>query len=984
MTAGVKQRTAQGRLLAALVAAWVLFPAARLAAQEAEHLLGRTIASVSVTVEGVAQRDPQLVELVDTRPGEPLDMTEVRATIRHLMALGRFEDVQVRGTPVGDMVALEYDCLPRREVVEIVFRGNLGLSRRLLRRAVIERHTASPPPERASEVAATLQAVYEERGFTRARVTPALESAGSRSRLRLVLSVEPGPRARYERLSLEGEMGVAPLVLFSRLRLSRGAPYDRVELAERIQRYLDDLHDDGYYEARLAPLAMVSDDGAVDLRLVGERGPRVSVVVTGVSLPRGRLDDLVPIEREGSADEDLLEDASRNIVEYLRSLGHSNARAEHRREQSGDDLRIVFDVEPGLIHRIRSIDIETVSGEKSSVPPGAAGLRPGDVFVQARLDSLAAALRQQYIQQGYESVAISRVVVPDPKPSRENEVPVDVRLVVLEGPRTRIGAVTIEGNETIVSDIVQSVVESRPGGAYYEQQLRRDAEAILALYLERGYQNASVEHDVTKVDAGLENTVDVRFRVREGEVVVVDRVLVTGNERTSLHTIRREIPLREGMPIGMDALAETQRRLSALGLFRRVYVSTLPGSGGPRRDVLVSVEEAPSTTIGAGIGVEGGRRLKGDFDEGGAAVESIDLAPRGSFEVGRRNLWGKNRSVNLFARGVLRSGDNGAGETEGPGSRGLGLHEYRVLATYREPRFLGTSSDLVVTGFVEQAVRSAFNFNRRGARAELVHRLSGNLSVSGRYSVDKTRLFNERIEESDRLDIDRLFPQIRLSALSATVQRDTRDDPINPGTGSLVLVDGEVAPRALGSEVGFVKTYVQSFWFRRMPGLREATFAGGVRLGLARGFARTTEVPAPGGGTIPIEVRDVPASERFFAGGDTTVRGFALDRLGTAETLDPRGVPKGGNALVILNGEMRVPFGRSFGGVAFLDIGNVFARVSDIDPGELRAGAGFGIRYRSPIGPVRLDLGFKLDRRRFADGTRESPMQWYVGIGHAF
>ncbi len=963
--------------------ALLLFVPGVAAAQQAEDLLGLQVAGIRVTVAGVEDRDPQLADLVETKPGRALLMADVRATIGHLMALGRFEDVHVRGVRVGEGVELHYDCSPRRTVAEVVFRGDLGLSRRLLSRTVRERFGQSPHPERAAEVASAVEALYRERGYTQVEVGTAVEPIRSPSRVRMAVTVRPGVRARYDSIVFEGEVPGGARELFRRLRVAPGRPFDRAALLRRIDDYVSGLRRDGYYEARLDAVPSVSPDGArVDLRLVGGRGPRVSVAVTGISLSGRRLEELVPVEREGSVDEDLLEDSGRNIVEYLRSEGHRDARVEHRRESAGGYLRIVFDVEPGPIHRIRSIEIVSHStGSRIAAAPGA-GLLPGDVFVQSKLDGFIAALRQQYRQQGHQSVAVSPSVTVGARPSPQGEVPVDVTLTVLEGQRSVIGTVVIEGNEAIDERVLREAIGSRTGEPFYEPQVRRDAEAMTILYLQRGYQTVSVEPETSVGEGGPSGRVNLRFRVREGPQMVVDRVLVTGYERTSLATIRREIPLTTGSPIGIDALAETQRRVSALGLFRRVQVSALTGRG-PARDVLVSVEEAPSTTVGAGVGVEGGRRLRGEVDSGGRAVESLDLAPRASFEVSRRNLWGKNRSVSLFMRGVLRSGD---GSVVGGGSGdGLGLREYRVLGTFREPRALGSMSDLVVTGLFEQAVRSAFNFNRRGARAELVHRLSPILSVSGRYSVEKTRLFNERIREEDRLDIDRLFPRVRISAFSGSLQRDTRDDPLNPRSGSLFLVDSVVAARRpLGSEVGFVKSYVQGFWFRRLPGARETVFAAGARLGLATGFAQVREVIEPDGAVRLVELRELPASERFFAGGDTSVRGFALDRLGTDATLDSRGVPKGGNAVVIVNAELRVPFTRSIGGVTFLDAGNVFARASDFDPGELRGGAGFGLRYQSPIGPVRFDLGFKLSRRTFADGSRESPMQWYIGIGHAF
>ena len=189
------------------------------------------------------------------------------------------------------------------------------------------------------------------------------------------------------------------------------------------------------------------------------------------------------------------------------------------------------------------------------------------------------------------------------------------------------------------------------------------------------------------------------------------------------------------------------------------------------------------------------------------------------------------------------------------------------------------------------------------------------------------------------------------------------------------------------SEVGYSKTFTQAFIYRQLPGSR-MVFAGGARLGLAWGFAR--EAVDEDGDVIvdengnPVYVDDLPASERFYAGGDTTVRGYTPDRLGDDDTIDQDGFPLGGDAVVIFNGELRFPVTRTLGGVVFVDAGNVFSRVANLDLSRIKATTGFGVRYKSPIGPLRIDLGFKLDPRVQADGTKERGYAFHVSVGQAF
>ena len=391
--------------------------------------------------------------------------------------------------------------------------------------------------------------------------------------------------------------------------------------------------------------------------------------------------------------------------------------------------------------------------------------------------------------------------------------------------------------------------------------------------------------------------------------------------------------------------------------------------------MLVQVEEAPPTTIGYGGGLEGRQ-----------TEERFEVAPRGFFEVGRRNLWGKNRAVNLFARVGLRARDrvllDSGTRSDGPVAEGgYGFNEYRLYATYREPRAFNTPADVLVTGILDRAIRSSFNFITREVRAETGLRLGPRYSLAMRYSYGHTELFDfdERSTdpEKQRL-IDRVFAQVRISKFSVSAIRDTRNDVIDPDAGVLVIMDTELAARGVGSEVGFTKTFLQGFGFYRVPTARRTVLAVGARVGAAHGFRRL----APDGGPV---VQDLPASERFFAGGDTTVRGFSLDRLGTVDPSSPSVFPTGGNGLVVLNAELRTAVVGSIGAVGFLDVGNVFLRATDLDFGKLRAAAGVGLRYQSPVGPIRIDLGFKLDRlRELAPDRLERRSVLHISLGQAF
>ena len=412
-------------------------------------------------------------------------------------------------------------------------------------------------------------------------------------------------------------------------------------------------------------------------------------------------------------------------------------------------------------------------------------------------------------------------------------------------------------------------------------------------------------------------------------------------------------------------------------MFRRTRLTSVGHGDETRRDLVVTVEEAPVTTIGYGGGVEvEPRTVRADS----GAVQELQFAPRAFFETGRRNLFGKNRSVNVFTGVSVRT------KPQETGTSGYGPNEYRVLGTYREPRLFGTMADGLLTVTVEQQIRSSFNFARQAFGADISRRIARGVSLSGSYRIQRTELKDLLFEpkREDRINIDRVFPQIRLSSFSSSTIHDTRDDVLDPGLGHYASVNGEIGGRAIGSEVGFAKSFFTAQVFRRLPRVQRAVLATSARLGLAAGFPQLVTSVDESGTPVTTQVRDLPAAERFFAGGDTTVRGFSLDQLGTPATIDKDGFPIGGNALVIFNAELRLPVRGGLGLVGFVDTGNVFARTTDLDLGQLRTAVGFGVRYRSPIGPVRFDVGFKVHRQNITPDRREDLTALHISLGQAF
>ena len=941
--------------------------------------IGKPIVDVRIRLNDADVRDAALLEMIETHTGSVLAMIDVRESMAHLFGLGVYQDVQVDASLRESGVVLTYTLVPAYRVRRLVFEGSTGIGESELRRLIVERHGASPSLARANQIIATMQTLYRDRGYPGAEIA-VRPDARDASNAAMVFTIRAGPRARVAAVDVHGPSSVVPQRVLSAIGLRPGDEYDGVALDDRLRRYAEELRREGYFEARASQLPrFVEGEAAVNVAVSIDPGPRVEIAFAGDPLTETDRARLVPIAREHSVAEDLLEDSKFGIERFFRDRGYCIPRADYARAEAEGVLRITFTISRGPPC---VIETASLSGNATISSAELAPLvlpRAGEPFNESTVAADIARIQNLYRQRGFSAVKVSSQV--DRSEPQNGVALVRARLDIAEGVRSIIESVSFQGNSAVDVSALRDAVTTAPGDAYFEPEIEADADRIGVLYLNRGYPEINVQAAPKAIGDG--SKVDLQFIIREGPQILIDHVLIVGNDRTQRSTILRDVQLKSGQPLSQQQEDDTRARLASLGLFRRVDISYLQLPGEPRhRDVVITVEEAPVTIIGYGGGLEGGKRLVRSSATA-EAVEEFQVAPRGFFEVSRRNLFGKDRSLNLFMRVSLRpegvSASPVAPDASEEGS-GYGFNEYLTRVTYGERRIFGSDADATVSAGIEQGVRSSFDFNRRGGNATVTRRVSRTVAVSGRYGLEHTRLLNIKSNFAAQPEIDRLFPQVRLSTVSSSMIRDTRTDPIDPNSGSLIGADVEVAARGLGSQVGFFKTFLQGFAYRQLPGGRNIVAVVGARTGLAAGFRRVVIRE----GLPETVLDDLPASERFYAGGDTTVRGFALDRLGTPDTIDPAGVPRGGHGLVVLNGELRIPVRGVLGAVVFVDGGNVFRTIDEIEITKLRGAFGFGLRYRSPVGPIRVDLGIMMDRRLLPTGQRERPTALHISLGQAF
>ncbi len=291
---------------------------------------------------------------------------------------------------------------------------------------------------------------------------------------------------------------------------------------------------------------------------------------------------------------------------------------------------------------------------------------------------------------------------------------------------------------------------------------------------------------------------------------------------------------------------------------------------------------------------------------------------RGTIEISHNNLFGLARSISFRTRASFR--------------------EQRGQVTYKEPRLFNRDLDSYITLYAENTDQVSFSTTTVNAAVQVLKRFGKIDNFFVRYNFETVDLSDVQVNpQATGQDLGTL----KLSTFSTAWLRDTRDDPIEPSRGFFNTLNFSVASKLYGSEANLVSFFGQHQNHRRVG--RSAVLATSLRLGLIGPYGVTPEVPI---------------SERFFAGGSTSLRGFDLDLAGPLDPVTNK--PLGGNALVILNAELRIPVSGNFALAPFYDTGNVFARIKDIGLSRFSNTIGFGVRYKTPFGPLRVDLGFNL------------------------
>lgn len=922
-----------------------------------------------------------LAQEVTLRPGQPVTIRGLQSSIKNLFATGNFRDIRVDAARTDGGVVLTFALFLHYRVGEIVIDGISGGDRTRARRELTVRTGEILSLDDVDDSANAIQQTLEHAGYLQATVDPETNFDRARNTADVHFFATPGPLAIIKNVILEGNTApFTPAEVMKNMKRREGKSFQISEAREDANRMQNFFVRRDHRRARVEFLGHVYDEAThgVTLRYRAVAGPTVKVEVAGV--PRRQVRRWLPFARNQEYSEDAVDQAADNIVRGLQERGHYLAAVDTESELQNNVWTTTFHVSAGPRLRVASVqfagNIEVREKELqklvATTPRGGFRRMLSSLFrrptgvTHAQISDDRDNVESYYHLQGFSEAAVATPVVV----TNDAAGTLAVTFPISEGPRTLVTDVRIEGVSEHHDLPPPQLAAGKP---LNPQMLHDDVVALQTYYANAGHIEVQVAPRVVVSDD--KTRAKVAYLVTEGPHVDVDEVIVRGNTYTNSEVVLRKAGLESGDPFSYTGMLEAQRDLYRLGIFQRVDVQ--PEQAGTTlgdRDVVITVEEGKNLTLTGAVGL---RATRGD-QNGSAPPDpttpsatssgGMNIHERVTVAAAHRNLFGTGRYLGLELVG--------------------GRDEQEAFLTYREPFISRWNIPVQFQVFQsDDRTRPGTQIRQRGASIEAakVARLQTRWSLRYEYKISECVRGEicKQLASDVPIDpsLDPALRDIQISSVTPTFFWDRRDDIIDPHRGFFTSASVEYAFPFLSAEAGFLKEYLQGAYYLPMGGSTVLALSG--RIGFIQPYAQKKDSD---------ELLGVPLSERFTAGGETTHRAFALDRLGNVcedprEPLDceatlvrsnGRILPLGGNSLLLANAEYRFPIFGPVGGAVFMDIGNVFAG-SKIRFDQLRYGAGIGFRYLSPVGPLRID--FAMPMRPY---SWEDKYQYFITLGYAF
>jgi outer membrane protein assembly complex protein YaeT len=898
-------------------------------------------------------------------PSEPFRASEVASVIDALFATGRYQDIQVDARPEGDRVVVRFITQQTDFIGHVEVLGKIANPPNRTQLGSAARLDLGTPfrPEFLDNAQKQIEQLFVANGLYEAKATLDTSVDPHTQQVSVNLTVNPGHRAHYQAPAIQGDTRLPDQTIIK-------ATGWRVRFIGRWRQVRESLTNTGIQgvqrryqkEDRLtASIALQGQDYDPGTRRVQPKleihaGPRVQLKAVEAKVSKKVLRRYVPVFQEGAVEEDLLVEGARNLKDYFQSQGYPDADVSYRTlPVQNDELTIEYIITQGTrqklaslaIHGNRYFSTDTIR-ERMFLQPSSFRLRRGrfsDAFRRKDQETIMSLYREN----GFRDVNVSSQI-EDNYGGKGGQIGVTV--TISEGAQWTVSRVTLQGALESDEQAILGLISSTGGQPYSDVSIASDRTAIVNFYRAKGYLNAAVAISSTPA-AGLQQ-VQLTYRISPGEQRFIRDVLFSGLKATRLSYVKNNMLMDTRGPLSFTALRNSQRHLYDLGAFASVQAAVQnPGGTEAYKYVLLDFDEGRRYALNVGLGAQIAR-IGGTTSNLTAPAGSTGFSPRVSIDLKRLNQWGLNHTIALqmIASAI----------------------EKKAALSYLWPRFQNTQGRSVTFTALYDSSRdvTTFSSQREEASIQVSQKLSKPTTILFRYAYRRVTTNDVVIPA---LLVPELLQPVRLGIVSASLVQDRRDNSADAHRGIYNTLDVAVTSKVLGSERSFARIVGRNATY--YPLTRYVTFARQTTFGVILPFA------TPAGLS---DADAVPLPERFFGGGNITQRGFPENQAGPRDlgtpagpggtATSPTGFPLGGNALFFNTFELRFPLlGDNINGVVFHDMGNVFQNLSSLsfrvrqrnlqDFDYMVHAVGFGIRYKTPVGPVRLDLAYSINPPSF-------------------
>ncbi|MCS6884101.1 MAG: POTRA domain-containing protein [Acidobacteriota bacterium] len=897
-------------------------------AQTLDQLAGKRIGQIVLKVDGmdIAEAERQdLLATINLQAGEPLAIDKIRRAVLRLYRLGKIAEARVSATTVSSSVVLLFELKRQLVIKAVKFDSPVAIDENELQARVY--NLGQGKQLRISNVNRSADAIselFKSLGYFQVEVESEVKTDDSKYAT-VVFHIRPGLQSKVSKLQLTGDPKLELKKLLTRLESGVNRPFSSKALQRDLELIRKHLLSQNYLGNYIGQPALEYDPttNTVAVSIEVNAGPLVEVKIIGAKLDQKLLRNKLGVFSGSGIDDFAIEESRRSLIQQLQLQGFFFAEATANVTGDANKVTITYEVDKGQRYRVGEISLIGTTLEYKQIASKlyskrASGLSRG-VTSSDYLKRDADTIVYTLRSLGYANARVKATRLGVSSGKEE----LIISFVVDEGPRTRLSEVVIEGNKTFTQKQLTDIL---PQTNYLtSEHIAAVEDAVRKFYDEHGYAEATVEAKAEQID---ETKARLRISVEEGEQILIGKLLVTNQGRASARTIEKQLLFKAGELLKNSLIRQSEQRLYATGAFQRVSIqSEYQGrdeQGRAVHNVYVNTEETKPYTLVYSIGYQ--------------SEDSV----RGLLQLSDTNFLGRLQTATLTLRASRREQ--------------LAQLSYQ----FRNPFELPISPLAIF--FYRKRREAGFSSDRLTAIVQAEKQVNKNNEFILRYSFE-----NVRTDNFSAVQVDRRDRSIRLGRLSITYLKDTRNNVIDAESGSFVTADLTLAASAIGGNRNYLRLFALNQTYRKLSERPQLVLATSVQTGLAKSFD---------------ESRRIPISERFFAGGSNSLRGFGFERAGPIRA--STGLPSGGNAMIVFITELRFQIAGSLGGAAFYDTGNVFRKVSDIRLNKFSNTIGTGLRLKTPLGPIRLDVGMLINNRPNPLLPAEPRIRVHFNFGQAF